>query len=162
MKRLHVHIAVPKLSAAVTFYTTLFGQAPSKMKSDYAKWQLDDPCVNFAISARGARSGVDHLGIQVDEDDELAEIETRLRQGDRAIAESMVEETGAVCCYAHSNKFWVTDPAGVAWETYRTLADVPLFNATNEDQDHPSESAACCAPPSKTPSAVSSGCCGER
>src|SRR5882757_11392003 len=116
MKRLHVHVAVDDLSRSIGFYSTLFAAKPSVLKDDYAKWMLDDPRVNFAISARGSEPGLDHLGIQVESADELQEVYSRLRQAGGAI----VEQGQTACCYAKSEKSWIDDPAGIAWETFFT------------------------------------------
>ncbi len=137
MKRLHIHIAVDNLAQSINFYSTLFGAQPTVEKPDYAKWMLDDPLVNFAISQRGAKAGLDHVGIQVDNDDELAEIKARLDAADMSI----VSQQGTTCCYAKSDKHWVVDPSGIAWETYHTLDSAPTFNDANEHSD-----SACCAP----------------
>jgi predicted enzyme related to lactoylglutathione lyase len=134
MKRLHIHVAVDDLSASIRFYSTLFAAEPSVTKDDYAKWMLDDPRVNFAISARGAAPGLNHLGIQVESTDELAAMRQRLQQLDT----SVVEEMGTACCYAKSDKYWATDPTGIAWETYHTLDDIPVFGAQAAGE--------CCAP----------------
>jgi catechol-2,3-dioxygenase len=138
MKRMHLHISVNDLAKSITFYNTLFGAQPTVQKTDYAKWMLDDPLVNFAISARGAKIGLDHIGIQVEQSHELAEIKTRLEKADM----SMLSQEGTTCCYATSDKHWVQDPTGIAWETYHTLADAPIFN----DTDSTSKNAVCCAP----------------
>ena len=122
MKRFHVHVGVGDLATAVRFYSTLFAAGPTVRKDDYAKWMLDDPRINFAISTWSAE-GVDHLGIQVDGADELAAMEARLRDADR----DLVAETNVACCYARSDKVWVTDPAGIAWETFHSLGKVPVF-----------------------------------
>lgn len=137
MKRFHLHIAVEDLQQSIAFYQTLFGQAPTVVKPDYAKWMLDDPRVNFAISQRGMPAGVDHLGIQVEEERELAEIKTRFDQAEL----NTLTQDGTVCCYATSNKHWVTDPSGIAWEAYRTLDSAPTFH----DSKTTSQSA-CCSP----------------
>ena len=138
MKRMHLHIAVDDLQKSISFYRTLFGAEPSVLKPDYAKWMLDDPRVNFAISQRGLKAGLDHVGIQVDSEEELAEIRTRMEQADM----QMLTENGTTCCYAKSDKHWVQDPSGIAWETYRTLDSAPTFNGGPET---PSGSA-CCTP----------------
>ncbi len=138
MKRMHIHIAVDQLDQSIAFYTQLFGAAPSVHKPDYAKWMLDDPRVNFAISQRGAKPGLDHLGIQVESDDELAELKGRIDAADMA----SYTETGTTCCYAKSDKHWVMDPSGIPWETYHTLADAPTFNDRPQDTGN----SACCAP----------------
>ena len=139
MKRMHLHVAVDDLAKSIGFYNTLFGISPTVEKVDYAKWMLDDPLVNFAISQRGAKAGLDHIGIQVENDDELAEIKTRLETADM----HMLTQEGTTCCYAKSDKHWVQDPSGIAWETYRTLENVPTFNNAAEGVV---EQSACCAP----------------
>jgi len=139
MKRFHVHVAVDDLAASIRFYSTLFGAEPAVVKGDYAKWMLDDPRVNFAISRRGGRPGVDHLGLQTDSDAELEQLNGQLQQADLA---TKVEKEVA-CCYARSNKYWVTDPGGIAWETFHTLGSVPTFN---EQPAAGSAEPACCAP----------------
>jgi catechol-2,3-dioxygenase len=139
MKRMHLHISVAQLAQSIEFYSTLFGARPTVEKPDYAKWMLDDPRVNFAISQRGAKTGLDHVGIQVENEQELAEIQSRLAAADL----QMVTQTGTTCCYAKSDKHWVQDPSGIAWETYHTLDSAPTFNDSTEA--HNAESA-CCAP----------------
>jgi catechol 2,3-dioxygenase-like lactoylglutathione lyase family enzyme len=119
MQRLHVHVAVAALEPAIHFYSELFGAEPTVLKSDYAKWRLDDPRVNFAISERGGDAGVAHLGIEVDSPAELAEAYARLDKVDRPV----LKEGKVICCYAHSEKAWVTDPAGIAWETFYTSGE---------------------------------------
>jgi catechol 2,3-dioxygenase-like lactoylglutathione lyase family enzyme len=137
MKRFHVHVAVPDLEKSIRFYSTFFGVEPSVVKPDYAKWMLDDPRVNFAISQRGAKAGVNHLGFQVDDDAELTELHARLEAADSAV----LEEKGVACCYARSDKYWVTDPAGVAWESFHSLGTVPYYNA---DEARETTAKACC------------------
>jgi catechol 2,3-dioxygenase-like lactoylglutathione lyase family enzyme len=142
MKRLHLHVSVPDLAAAVRFYETLFDAPPSVVKGDYAKWMLDDPRVNFAISARGHASGVDHVGVQTDSAAELAELAGRLK----AAGADTFDQAATSCCYAVSDKSWVTDPAGVRWETFFTHGE-----ATAYGEDAPAEvgaapkAAGCCA-----------------
>lgn len=123
MKRLHVHVSVEDLETSIRFYATMFGQAPTVMKTDYAKWLLDDPRVNFAISQRGAKPGLNHLGIQVESTEELAEMHGRLK----ALESSIVAEEGAACCYAKADKYWSEDPQGIVWETFHTLDTIPVF-----------------------------------
>jgi catechol 2,3-dioxygenase-like lactoylglutathione lyase family enzyme len=140
MKRFHVHLHVDDLARNVDFYSKLFGAAPARIEADYAKWMLDDPAVNFAISTRGARPGLDHLGIQVDDPGELAALQARARAADAAL----LVEGETTCCYARSEKHWVTDPQGVAWEHFHTLGDIPVFREAGAT---PAEAAACCAGP---------------
>lgn len=130
MKRFHVHVAVPDLAASVRFYATLFGAEPSVLKDDYAKWMLEDPRVNFAISQRGAGSGVNHLGFQVDSGEELEALHDQLAAADR----NLVSESNASCCYAKSDKYWVTDPSGIAWESFHSLGSIPLFGDAGGEQ----------------------------
>ena len=139
MKRIHLHVSVDDLAKSINFYNTLFGESPTVEKTDYVKWMLNDPLVNFAISQRGAKMGLDHIGIQVESDEELTEIKTRLEAADM----SMLAQIGATCCYAKSDKHWVQDPSGIAWETYRTLESAPTFNNATES---PMAESACCAP----------------
>ncbi|MCB1704253.1 MAG: VOC family protein [Halioglobus sp.] len=131
MKRMHIHVGVDQLDPAITFYSALFGAPPAKTKVDYAKWVLDDPCVNFAISTRVSGRGVDHLGIQVDEDRELEEMRDRLKAADM----SVFDEGETVCCYARSDKSWVEDPAGIAWEAYKTMDEARFFHADEAGDD---------------------------
>ena len=145
MKRFHVHVAVDDLDANVRFYSTVFGARPTVQKADYAKWMLEDPRINFAISMRGAKVGVDHLGFQVDSDEEL----TALRSQAAAAEIAALDQPDTTCCYARSDKYWITDPQGVAWETYRTLAEAEVYGA--EPKVEP-ETGACCSP---RPEAVS-------
>jgi catechol-2,3-dioxygenase len=143
MKRMHIHISVDDLNKSIHFYNSLFGTSPTVEKPDYAKWMLDDPLVNFAISQRGTKTGLDHIGIQTDSDEELAEIKSRLDQAEL----STLTQEGTTCCYAKSDKHWVIDPTGIAWETYHTLDSAPTFNDASEQ----AAEIACCAP---TPQAV--------
>ena len=140
-QRFHVHLHVQDLAQSVAFYSKLFAAQPSKQEADYAKWMLDDPRVNFAISTRGQKLGVDHMGLQVDDPAELGALRERATAADMAMA---VEDGGA-CCYARSDKHWITDPQGVAWEHFHTLADVPTFN----DGVEAKAASACCAPASQ-------------
>ncbi len=142
MKRMHIHVAVGNLEDSIRFYSAMFGNAePTVRKSDYCKWELTNPAVNFAISQRGAKPGVDHLGIQVETDGELAEMNARF-----AAAELPVQaQAGTTCCYARADKAWTTDPQGIAWETFRTLEAAPIYGESRE-QSQPQSSAACCAP----------------
>ena len=152
MKRLHIHVSVDELATSVRFYNALFGAEPTVLKHDYAKWMLDDPRVNFAISQRGAPAGLDHLGIQAENGDELAELKQRI---DAAGMAALTEE-GATCCYARSDKHWVQDPSGIAWETYHTLDSAPTYN------DAPAAAAAPVAAAAPTPAAVPSAASAVR
>ena len=124
MKRFHVHAHVADLQASIAFYSRMFAAEPTRIESDYAKWMLDDPRINFAISTRGDKPGVDHLGFQTDTDEELAELKARAQAADL----TLLDEGETTCCYARSDKHWLTDPQGIAWEHFRTLADVPVFS----------------------------------
>lgn len=156
MKRMHIHIGVENLQQSITFYSALFGAEPMKTKTDYAKWMLDDPRINFAISTRIAKVGVDHLGLQVDEESELQELRERLKSADMSI----FGEGETVCCYAHSDKSWVEDPSGISWEAYKTMADAKLFSTSIDSNE-----GACCAPKTNDkpdacgPSEGATGCC---
>jgi len=141
MKRFHVHVAVHDLQQSIRFYSSLFGAAPSVTKDDYAKWMLDDPRVNFAISARGAKAGLDHLGLQAETGTELEEIRSRLAQADV----SVTPQKGAACCYAKSDKYWTIDPQGIAWESFHTLDSVPVYGGDRAIKGAQPK-AACCAP----------------
>jgi catechol 2,3-dioxygenase-like lactoylglutathione lyase family enzyme len=143
MKRLHVHVSVKDLDASVRFYTQLFATDPTVHKSDYAKWMLEDPRVNFAISQRDGRPGVQHLGIQVEDRTELAEVYERLRHAERPV----IEEGETTCCYAHSEKSWIDDPQGVQWETFLTTGESTVYG-TDEIRPKAEQEveAACCAP----------------
>ena len=123
MKRLHVHERVGDIDSAVRFYTALFGQSPTVLKDDYAKWQMEDPRVNYAISAGRSKIGIDHLGIQTETEDELAAVSDRLRRADR----TLFQEEDAACCYAVSDKTWVSDPDGVIWEAFHTMAEAVVL-----------------------------------
>jgi glyoxalase/bleomycin resistance protein/dioxygenase superfamily protein len=141
MKRFHVHVAVHDLPQSIRFYSALFGTPPSIEKGDYAKWMLDDPRVNFAISTRANKAGLDHLGIQAESGAELEELGSRLAQADV----SVLPQKSASCCYAKSDKYWTLDPQGLAWESFHTLDSVPTYGS--DTKLHVSEpKAACCAP----------------
>ena len=124
MKRFHVHVHVDDLAKNVAFYNAMFGQEPARREADYAKWMLADPPVNFAISTRGSVTGVDHLGIQVESQEELAGLRANAAKADLAL----LDEGSTTCCYARSDKYWVTDPQGVAWEQFHTLESIPVFS----------------------------------
>jgi catechol 2,3-dioxygenase-like lactoylglutathione lyase family enzyme len=123
MKRFHVNLSVENLAESIRFYTALFAMEPTVRKDDYAKWMLDDPRVNFAIAQRGHAPGVNHLGFQVDSAEEPTEMRAQLTRADHAL----VEQSGASCCYANSDKYWITDPEGIAWETFHTLDTMPIY-----------------------------------
>lgn len=140
MKRFHVHVAVADLEQSIQFYSTFFNNEPTIKKEDYAKWMLDDPRINFAISTRGREPGLDHLGIQVEDADDLKEISLRLK----AAQQPVLEQEQTTCCYAKADKAWVHDPQGIAWESFYTTATATTYG---EDTDLQSESkSACCAP----------------
>lgn len=157
MKRFHVHVVVPKLEESVRFYSSMFGAEPSVLKADYAKWMLEDPRVNFAISARGGEPGINHLGFQVDSDEELAALREQVASGGIAVE----DQPGAQCCYASSDKYWTQDPAGVPWETYHTLGGIPMYGADSQQAGSTEEAGACCAPVTFIPAMIGKkvGCC---
>ena len=138
MKRLHVHVAVENLDASIRFYSHLFATEPTVRKDDYAKWMLEEPRVNFAISARGDRIGVEHLGIQVENRVELADVYSRLQRADAPV----LEEGATTCCYAKSEKSWISDPQGVKWETFLTTGE-----STTYGSDTVSPPPSTCCPP---------------
>lgn len=147
MKRLHVHVGVEDLAQSIRFYSSLFGAEPTVAKADYAKWMLEDPRVNFAISAGHATRGVEHLGIQVEDEAELAEVYDRLKAADRPV----LEEGSTTCCYAKSEKSWIADPQGVVWEAFLTRADSTVYGGAPALGSLTAQSAnaadsACCAP----------------
>jgi catechol 2,3-dioxygenase-like lactoylglutathione lyase family enzyme len=150
MKRLHVHVAVDNLQRSIGFYSTLFAAQPSVTKDDYAKWMLDDPKVNFAISSRGRVGGVDHLGIQVETDDELRELSGRLK----AAGETTRDQEATTCCYAQSNKAWVNDPSGIRWETFFTFGEATTYGEDEPAIDANPQSSCCPAP-----DAEAAACC---
>ena len=168
MKRLHVHVSVDDIPRSIGFYSALFAAEPAVIKSDYAKWMLEDPRVNFAISTRGRTPGLDHLGIQAESSDELHDIYARLRSAGGTV----LEQGQTTCCYAKSEKSWIDDPAGIAWETFLTVGESTVYgDGSGENQarlahDKPfaddkasadDERSACCAPrPAPKPS---SACC---
>lgn len=156
MKRFHVHVAVNDITESVRFYSTIFGAEPAVLKPDYAKWMIEDPKINFAISTRGGRgTGVNHLGLQVESDEELKGMRSQLAAADAAL----VQENGVTCCYAKSDKYWVIDPQGIAWETWHNLGTVPMFGDDRGDNKAPSESSGCCTPAAAGVSTARSGCC---
>lgn len=166
MKRLHVHVSVEDLAQSVHFYSTLFGAAPDVSKSDYAKWMLDDPRVNFAISARGSSPGLQHLGIQVETPDELRDVYGRLQQAGRPV----FEEGATTCCYAQSEKSWIADPQGLLWETFLTTGESAVYGGDPPLDALKEEASACCAPatpqgaccPPKPELPAQAPCCGSK
>ena len=162
MKRFHVHTHVEDLQASIAFYSKLFAAAPTRVEGDYAKWMLDDPRINFAISTRGGKPGVDHLGFQTDNAEELAELKARAEAADMAL----FDEGATSCCYAQSEKHWVTDPQGIAWEHFHTLANIPVFSE-REAKTEETPASACCTPATRgkpigiavTAAKPSSSCC---
>jgi hypothetical protein len=148
MKRLHVHVAVDDLTHSIGFYSALFASQPSVIKTDYAKWMLDDPRVNFAISTRGRQAGLDHLGIQVENGDELKEIYARLRKA----GGNIIEQGQTACCYAKSEKSWIDDPAGISWETFLTTGESTNYgDGTGERVARVAHEKSCCAPQAAAP-----------
>jgi catechol 2,3-dioxygenase-like lactoylglutathione lyase family enzyme len=131
MKRLHAHFKVKDLEASIAFYSALFGKAPDKRKPDYAKWMLDDPCANIAISTGGGAEGFDHIGFQVDDEAELEDLAERLK----SVEAPITPEADATCCYARSNKYWALSPEGAKWELYRTFAESETFGAPAARQE---------------------------
>lgn len=157
MKRFHVHIQVKSIEKSIDFYSKLFGQEPTKRRTDYAKWMLENPRVNFAISSRGNNVGVNHFGFQVDTAEELVEIKNRAQIASNG---EIMDQGETTCCYANSEKHWTLDPQGLAWEHFHTLSDAMEFGADNVEQSN--ESGACCIPiQSLNDSAVSTNtaCC---
>ncbi|HSW08006.1 ArsI/CadI family heavy metal resistance metalloenzyme [Aquabacterium sp.] len=140
MKRFHVHAHVDDLQASIAFYSKMFAAEPTRVEGDYAKWMLEDPRLNFAISTRGGKSGVDHLGIQTDTEEELVELKARAEAADMTLQD--VGET--TCCYARSDKYWLTDPQGIAWEQFHTLGSIPVFSEKTPEVA-PAQPSACCA-----------------
>src|SRR6202049_3204267 len=145
MKRMHVHVAVDDLTRSIGFYFALFDAQPAVVKPDYAKWMLDDPRVNFAISTRGREPGLDHLGIQVENTTELHEVYARLRKAGGTI----IEQGETACCYAKSEKSWIDDPAGIAWETFHTTGEnIEYGDGPGEREARVARATACCVPES--------------
>jgi catechol 2,3-dioxygenase-like lactoylglutathione lyase family enzyme len=156
MKRLHVHIAVEDLKKSIGFYSTLFGVGPNVTKDDYAKWMLDDPKVNLAISQRERMAGLDHLGIQVESDAELRELAERLK----AAGEQTRDQEATTCCYAQSNKAWVNDPSGIRWETFFTFGEATTYGEDEPDLKHEAQSSCCPAPAKPTQACCADTACG--
>lgn len=155
MKRLHVHVSVDDIGKAIPFYSALFAAKPAVLKDDYAKWMLDDPRVNFAISTRGREPGLDHLGIQVESEGELQEVYARLRDA----GGSVFEEGNTTCCYAQSEKSWIDDPAGISWETFFTTGESTQYGNGVDKDARLAHAKACCGPSAEAKPAVQSACC---
>lgn len=162
MNRFHVHLNVADLGSSIRFYTQLFAAPPAVVKDDYAKWMLDDPRVNFAISHRGARAGLNHLGVQAETADELAGIRARFAAAD---GDAIYDEPNVTCCYARGNKHWTRDPQGIAWEAFHTLDDVPLFGgdvtprATRASAREGGETRCCGVDDARATEMPRNGCC---
>jgi lactoylglutathione lyase len=165
MKRFHIHVSVENLDRSIQFYSTLFGATPARVEADYAKWMLEDPRVNFAISTHRQPVGVNHLGFQVDTDEELRSMHSQLEAADS----QLIQETEQACCYAKGNKYWVTDPTGIAWETFHTLGSIPVYGTDtpvfNGESVIPTERATeksqCCVPAAKAAAILAGAtCCG--
>jgi catechol 2,3-dioxygenase-like lactoylglutathione lyase family enzyme len=151
MKRFHVHVAVDDLKRSIGFYSALFAAEPTVIKSDYAKWMLDDPRVNFAISTRGRQVGLDHLGIQAENDEELKEIYARLSNA----GDNIIEQGQTNCCYAKSEKSWIDDPAGISWETFHTTGESTDYgDGSGERVARIAHEKSCCAPQTAAPTAT--------
>src|SRR4051794_19052160 len=165
MKRLHVHVSVEDLAQSIQFYSRLFAAQPTVTKPDYAKWMLDDPRMNFAISMRGKAGGLDHLGIQVESPEELRDVYGRLQQADRPV----LEEGATTCCYARSEKSWIADPQGVSWETFLTSGESTVYGDSIDLGPIRTASGACCTPETpqgaccapKPELAADAACCGQ-
>jgi predicted enzyme related to lactoylglutathione lyase len=155
MKRMHVHVAVDDIPDAIKFYTALFATQPAVVKPDYAKWMLDDPRVNFAVSTRGKRPGLDHLGIQVETKSELNEVYARLREAGGAI----LNQGETTCCYAKSEKSWIDDPAGISWETFFTTGESTDYGMTVEEGARLARANMCCSPQASPAVEEAGACC---
>ncbi|WP_313623904.1 ArsI/CadI family heavy metal resistance metalloenzyme [Achromobacter sp.] len=153
MKRFHVHLHVDDLAKNIGFYSQLFAQGPTRVELDYAKWMLDDPRVNFAISTRGAGRGVDHFGIQADCPEELE----ALKSSAEAASLTIEDQGETSCCYARSEKYWITDPQGLAWEHFHTLGAIPVYGESHGAPAGQAATPACCAQPMKALAPTS--CC---
>jgi catechol 2,3-dioxygenase-like lactoylglutathione lyase family enzyme len=153
MKRMHVNLSVTDLDTSIGFYSSLFNAEPSVLKDDYAKWMLEDPRVNFAITTRGSRKGIDHLGIQVEDEGELDEVYSRLKTAGAPV----IEEGETTCCYANSEKSWIFDPEGIAWETFLTRGESPVFGTDIIKSSEPESS--CCVRPQQAQKPTGSSCC---
>jgi catechol 2,3-dioxygenase-like lactoylglutathione lyase family enzyme len=156
MKRFHLHVGVTDLDASITFYNSLFGAEPAVVKPDYAKWMLEDPRINFAISMRdGAAKGIEHVGLQVEDQSELAEVYARLKAANRPV----LEEGATTCCYAKSEKSWIADPDGVVWEAFLTSGGNTTYGGSPDLEQLANADAAtgaCCVPQAAAPATA---CC---
>lgn len=152
MKRMHIHLSVDELDKNIKFYSTMFGTDPSVQHSDYAKWRLNDPLVNFAISAKGRKNGLNHLGLELDSSEELEMVHQRINENNL----DTLEEQGAQCCYSESDKYWVLDPQGIPWENFHTLGEIPIYGI-NSSKDAV-DSINSCGISNKT-SSSQSNCC---
>ncbi len=156
MKRMHLHVSVEDIQRSIGFYSALFAALPAVVKSDYAKWMLDDPRVNFAISTRGRQPGLDHLGIQVESKTELNEVYARLR----AAGGTVIAQGETACCYAKSEKSWIDDPAGIAWETFHTTGESTEYgDGSGENDARVARAKSCCAPQAAAAPAAAAACC---
>jgi catechol 2,3-dioxygenase-like lactoylglutathione lyase family enzyme len=166
MKRFHIHVSVSDLSQSIRFYPTLFGAEPSRVEADYAKWMLEDPRIHFAISINRQPVGINHLGLQVDSTEELQGMHAQLNAADARL----IEESEQACCYAKSDKYWITDPTGIAWETFHTLGSIPVYGDDTTVFNHGASStpvpiadgvakSACCVPAAKVAVGAQTGCC---
>lgn len=160
MKRFHLHLGVEDLDASVGFYSKLFGVSPTVREVDYAKWMLEDPRINFAISTRGLTTGLNHLGFQLETATELTGMRAQLHSADS----SLQEQATTACCYAKSNKYWITDPSGIAWEAFHTLESIPLFGEDSPGAVSEKTAAACCVPEASSKAdrcceTATTGCC---
>jgi len=167
MKRFHIHVSVENLDRSIQFYSTLFGNAPARVEADYAKWMLEDPRMNFAISTRRQPVGVNHLGIQVDTDEELRGMYSQLEAADS----QLVQESEQACCYAKGNKYWVTDPTGIAWEAFHTLGSIPVYGSDTPVFNHgestipterATEKSSCCIPAAMAAAVAAGATCCDR
>lgn len=164
MSRFHIHISVENLNESIQFYSALFGQEPAKIKPNYAKWMLENPRINFAISDLAEEKGLNHLGLQVDSSEELATIRNRVASANL----QTYDEGETICCYAKSEKTWVNDPTGIAWEAYQTMEDAELFISPeresgccdSEEQAPKQEKSSCCEPKEKAEVKQTASCCG--
>ena len=150
MKRFHVHVSVNDLDESIRFYSALFAAQPSVRQADYAKWMLEDPRMNFAISTNRQPAGVNHLGFQLDTDEELRGMRLQLQAADARL----VQEDEQPCCYARSDKYWVTDPTGIAWETFHTLGSIPVYGEDTQVFNHGASLV-----PVQSPAAAGKACC---